>query len=572
MIKKLLHIVVALAAVLSLHSCGGGDYAHRLALADTLLAQGNSNGALKELKALPANGLNDDDKAYHALLMTEARLNSNRAIASDSIIGIAVDHYARSGNDSRHARALLLQGCVNEDIGNLDKAVECLHKAEDIAQKDNPSTCAQAKLRLGHIYQQQVVGANLIAVDKYREALPLFDQVNDKHSKLACLSQLGTIYRNIKGKGDSAVLYLNNAITLADSLGDQRQKFSNLFKLAEYYCEIAHNYPTAKSLALRALDAAQGIKTHPRAHYCLALCHLHMGHIDSARIVVDNSPERTTTADIMWYYNTMSEIEKASHNDALSRWYYDQANDMGDSILISSLNHRLLAVEKNYDTQKAELRSQTLQADLHRTLTGAAVIVIAALVIALFALRYRNRLKIKQNEYELLTADLDNSLHSLEEMQSTLHLYENKLTEADESTRKVNEIRNIIDEQIKNLHQLILWSYEYDEKKFAAKFNSMMAVSDGNSESFLKDIQSIANDLHDGILVKAQEAAGGTLRDDEINFLALYCCGFSRTVIMVCMKYKSLGTVYNKRVQIARKLNATNIDEFIKSNKPQKQK
>ncbi len=563
---------MALATVLSLHSCGGSDYAHRLELADTLLSQGNSNGALKELKALPANGLNDDDKAYHALLMTEARLNSNLAIASDSIIGIAVDHYARSGNDSRHARALLLQGCVNEDIGNLDKAVECLHKAEDIARKDNPSTCAQAKLRLGHIYQQQVVGANLIAVDKYREALPLFDQVNDKHSKLACLSQLGTIYRNIKGKGDSAVLYLNNAITLADSMGDQRQKFSNLFKLAEYYCEIAKDYPTAKLFALRALDAAQGIKTHPRAHYCLALCHLHMGHIDSARIVVDNSPERTTTADIMWYYNTMSEIEKSSHNDALSRWYYDRANDMGDSILISSLNHRLLAVEKSYDTQKAELRSQTLQADLHRTLTGAAVIVIAALVIALFALRYRNRLKIKQNEYELLTADLDNSLHSLEEMQNTLHLYENKLTEADESTRKVNEIRNIIDEQIKNLHQLILWSYEYDEKKFAAKFNSMMAVSDGNSESFLKDIQSIANDLHDGILIKAQEAAGGTLRDDEINFLALYCCGFSRTVIMVCMKYKSLGTVYNKRVQIARKLNATNIDEFIKSNKPQKQK
>ena len=244
---------------------------------------------------------------------------------------------------------------------------------------------------------------------------------------------------------------------------------------------------------------------------------------------------------------------------------------MGDSILISSLNHRLLAVEKNYDKQKSELHNQVLQSSLQRTLLVTTIIVIVALVIMLFALRYRNRLKIKQNEYELLTADIDNSLHSLEEMQNTLHLYENKLTEADESTRKVNEIRNIIDEQIKNLHQLILWSYEYDEKKFAVKFNSMMAVSDGNSESFLKDIQSIANDLH-GILIKAQEAAGGTLRDDEINFLALYCCGFSRTVIMVCMKYKSLGTVYNKRVQIARKLNATNIDEFIKSNKPQKQK
>ena len=66
------------------------------------------------------------------------------------------------------------------------------------------------------------------------------------------------------------------------------------------------------------------------------------------------------------------------------------------------------------------------------------------------------------------------------------------------------------------------------------------------------------------MLVKAQEIAGGTLREDEINYLALYCCGFSRTVIMICMKYKSLGTVSNKKVQIAHKLGITNLDDFVK--------
>ena len=45
--------------------------------------------------------------------------------------------------------------------------------------------------------------------------------------------------------------------------------------------------------------------------------------------------------------------------------------------------------------------------------------------------------------------------------------------------------------------------------------------------------------------------------------LALYCCGFSRTVVMVAMGYKSIGTVYNKKLQIAKKLHATNLDEFV---------
>ena len=54
------------------------------------------------------------------------------------------------------------------------------------------------------------------------------------------------------------------------------------------------------------------------------------------------------------------------------------------------------------------------------------------------------------------------------------------------------------------------------------------------------------------------------MREDEINYLALYCCGFSRTVIMICMKYKSLGTVSTKKVQIAHKLGITNLDNFVK--------
>ena len=54
------------------------------------------------------------------------------------------------------------------------------------------------------------------------------------------------------------------------------------------------------------------------------------------------------------------------------------------------------------------------------------------------------------------------------------------------------------------------------------------------------------------------------MREDEINYLALYCCGFSRTVIRICMKYKSLGAVSNKKVQIAHKLGITNLDNFVK--------
>ena len=75
----------------------------------------------------------------------------------------------------------------------------------------------------------------------------------------------------------------------------------------------------------------------------------------------------------------------------------------------------------------------------------------------------------------------------------------------------------------------------------------------------------MVNDLHNNILVKAQESAGGKLTDSELNLLALYCCGFSRTVIMLAMGYKNIGSVYNKKLQIAKKLHVANLDDFVES-------
>ena len=50
-----------------------------------------------------------------------------------------------------------------------------------------------------------------------------------------------------------------------------------------------------------------------------------------------------------------------------------------------------------------------------------------------------------------------------------------------------------------------------------------------------------------------------------MNLLALYCCGFSRTMVMVTMGYKNVGTVYNKKLQIAKKLHVNNLDDYLRA-------
>lgn len=158
-------------------------------------------------------------------------------------------------------------------------------------------------------------------------------------------------------------------------------------------------------------------------------------------------------------------------------------------------------------------------------------------------------------------AVVKNELVSKERERAELN---DRLAELEHRKGQSDEIISILDGQIKVIHQLMQWAYELDGNAFTKKFNSIMTIQEKkNSSSYWSNLQSLVNDLYDNILVKAQEQAGGTLRDDELNFIALYCCGFSRTAIMVCMNYKHIVTISNKKVQIAKKLGINNLDKFV---------
>ena len=557
---KIVHALALLAMVVT--SCGRGSYNSQLVQVDSLLNATQYEQADSLLKKCDPSNYNTRDRAYHALLRTQCDYKNYIVATTDSAINLAVEYFEKSGDKEKYTRSLIYQGCANEELGNLEKAVECYHKADDIADKDDLYNKAFAKMRLGLLYQSQVIGAKTIAVEKLKEALPLFQKLNEKYYELACVTEIGRIYSNYINKSmrDSSLFYADLGIKLARMESNEQMLFKNIYTKAMLYAEKDHDYKKAKELLIKAKNNYQASEI--TGTYCyLALCYGKLGNLDSAEYYLSHSPLMKEDVDSIIYYDTASELEKIKGNDALSREYYDKSNTMADSVLIAGLNDRLRAVEKKYDTQQAELENAKLSLELRNTLLTLAAIVIGALALLLLVLRYRHRLREKESEYELLKADLDTSLSSLENMKSTVAQLE---SEHDNSNN--TELKNILEEQIGAVHQLMKWSYELSSDAFVKKFNSLMTMPSGKEqESFWNNLHTITNELHDNVLTRAQEAAGGTLRDDELNYLALYCCGFSRSVIMTCMHYKSLGTVSNKKIQIAQKLNVPNLDHFVRN-------
>jgi len=554
------HILYALTSVILLITLGGCGHPadnDQLIAVDSLLAQNRGEEALQMLQILNTSSFKHHDKAYLALLTTQANLNNHMAQTDDKEIDEAVKYFQTHGDKEKHARALICQGCVNKQLGNLDKAIACLRNAEDVAGSDDLENRAMAKMMMGELYQSQVVGAKTVGAEKYREALELFRQVGDKHHQIICLSELGGLYRINRQKQDSATHYINAAISLAKQEVEPQAVVANLFSRAEYRAARG-DYQGAKDDAVEAIAWSGNLKIHPRIHYTAASAYLHLGHTDSARYYLNPAPAMTTAADSIMHYQLLADLARHEHKleDAIK--YLSLTHNLADSVTISSANDRLMEVEKKYDAQKAHLENALLNSRLRGTLLGLALLALVAGALAFLVWRYRNRLKIQQTEYELQKADLDQSITSLQQMQTLLN-------ERESTKNQSQELKAIVDSQIQVVHQLLQWSYECNETTFAKRFNSLMTMRgpDEVGASYWDNLQSLANELYDNVLVKAQEAAGGTLRDDEINLIALQCHGFSRTVIMICMRYRNLRTVSNKKIQIAHKLHVNTLDEFL---------
>jgi tetratricopeptide (TPR) repeat protein len=529
----------------------------QLVAVDSLLAQNRGEEAMQMLQMLNTSSFDHHNKAYQALLTTQANLECNVTVSSDSDINETARYFQAHGDKEKYARALLCQGCVNKQLGHLDKAIATLRQAEDVAASDDLKNRAMAKMMMGELYQSQVVGAKTVGAEKYREALELFRQINDKHHQIICLSELGGLYRINKEKQDSAMNYINAAIDLAKQEIEPQYVVANLFSRAEYRAARG-DYQGAKDDAVEAISWSGSQKIHPRIHYTAASAFLHLGQTDSARYYLNQAPAMSSAADSIMHYQLLADMARRDHKLEEAFNYLTLTHNLADSVTMSSMNDRLMEVEKKYDTQKADLENALLNSRLKGTLLALALLILAAGALAFLLWRYRNRLKIQQTEYELQKADLDQSLQSLNQMQTLLN-------ERQSTKNQSQELKAIVDSQIQVVHQLLQWSYECNETTFAKRFNSLMTMHgpDEVGASYWDNLQSLANELYDNVLVKAQEAAGGTLRDDEINLIALQCHGFSRTVIMICMRYRNMRTVSNKKIQIAHKLNVNTLDEFL---------
>lgn len=223
--KKL--FILFLVIVVCIASCTNSSINEELKQIENLLQQNQTDQAYKFLSEINTDNIDEGDRAYYNLLLTEAQYKKYIPFTSDSTINSVVNYYEHNSDCDKYTKALIFQGCVFEDMGEPEIAVKCYHKAESSMPKDDLKNLAYSKLRLGNIYQSSAIGSSTIALQKYQEALSLYKKIHDNHYQMICLTEIGGLYRTIKNKEDSAECYINNAIKLAIAEKNQNVLYSN---------------------------------------------------------------------------------------------------------------------------------------------------------------------------------------------------------------------------------------------------------------------------------------------------------------------------------------------------------
>ena len=158
--KKIIYILLFFTTLTIAMSCNR-TADKRLVLADSLMWK-NPDSSLAILEAINRDSLtNNENRAYHALLLTQAQFRCNGNCQGDSLINFALNHYSDNHNREHHTRSLLYKGAYYEF--NTNQPVEAMRyykMAEDNADTTDYRNLAQINMRLAIIYYYNFVGKN----------------------------------------------------------------------------------------------------------------------------------------------------------------------------------------------------------------------------------------------------------------------------------------------------------------------------------------------------------------------------------------------------------------------------
>ena len=589
--KRLPLVILALGFVLVAVVAGCGRtprYDGRLVAADSLMCS-VPDSALAIVEDVCRDSLDaESDRAYHDLLLTQARYRCYITATSDSDINRALAYYlAHSSEREKLTRAYIFKGAVMEELGYPDSAMLYYKHAE--AASDDYFNLGYCNMRIAQLYQNFYANDSAV-VARMKQATRFFTISKDTVFLITTIGTQGAYPRIISQ--DSARIYLERAIHLAKMIKSPKG-FQYQSKLAaiNFY---DGKYHEAKDLAMDIVRTGKDKCNEMLFYYYAARSFIRLDCIDSARWLMSQIPPPVTRVDSMNHFLLFADFFKATQQYEDSERYSEAAKRIDTRILEESRGSKLIEYELKWDAVQLGNKVKN-EADTNwKTVIGLVLLVVVALSIAAFRIAnrriraYRRQLDSSSQELEKMLAEVDKSRlllqtinekhkHQISEKNKQLaELHKKRLEFEQESINSqvsiivryrhaaLNElynsirIKSVTDDGRKRLMPLVGIIKELFETK--GILNKPLPVS------FWKNLKNSVDGEFQGI-ASFVEQQYPFLSEKDLRLFMLLCADFPNQIIKICMNYTHDVTVSKNKKKLMRDkigFDGT-INDFVKS-------
>lgn len=420
-------ILCLILSVLILTNCSNDNDTHeKLSEIERLLEKEKYELAMNNLSDINANRLNNENKAYYDLLMTQANFCLDKQTDSDSLINESIRFYEENNNKILLAKAYYYKGITCYQRGNKSEGINLIKKAEHLA-KGTSDLNFITKIYINLSFINIDTGNYQTGLSYAKKALQTARKANNKILIALSMNKINAAF-NCMGKIDSCLVYSQKTIPYIKYL-NKNDKLEVLTNISIGFVNKGL-YDEAILYAKKSLE----IKPNAHAYYIIGSIYFERGENRKAWQLLNDA--LTTNglelkAEVLLW---MADLKKEEGKYKEASELEERALATKDSIKTKQQTEHMLSLQNNAERKAADAQAQNRLV----IAISAVMVVAAAVMITMLAYNRRRRNATKRQ---------------IEDISRTTEQYRQKISELDKEKDKNEKEIERLNKKIESLKE-----------------------------------------------------------------------------------------------------------------------
>lgn len=530
-------LIFCFTAIILAAACRRSDFEHQVQRAETLM-ESTPDSALAIAQALKPDSR--AERARAALLLTKARYKAYVPLTDDSLINIAAEHYAGSG-DSLEIQALFFQGETFFTLDMFDKAILAAKKAEYTAKNNDCRYYLALSQRLQAETYMMCYNfeEELVSREKASRNFSLAGKQNhmlwENASKFLAMQRLGMTNQSI----DS----INQFIDETQNISEDMMVLLLRTQAINFY----YSNKYIECIDLLKQIGGNNLVLSSQDYSLFARAYSEINQIENAKkMLIEAEKTQETAIDSCCFLLAKSMINERNGNFKLAYYQYLKHDSIIGSKMDQLLTHpftNLLAENYRLETEYASFKNKQLK---NGAIIWSLISLLIITILTIGVLYYKRTSELNQLKIDKVIIELNSLKHELQNLRK-------------ETGSLISDRDSLLKQQISSINLICSEAFKIPQHKKEEKINILnrlyQVIATFKEPAILAYILDYLNRNYQNV-VHLWDSECSTLSPKQRTLFIFCAIGLSNEAIAILTDSSSVNGVLSAKSRLKRAVEA----------------